>query len=124
VDRLEGSELTLADVSASWERMAFPFADVVSPHKSYYQMVKSIEASDRDTIVFRLHYQAAAFLSMLAHPANFIYAKKYLDQDPHWYKTNTMGSGPFKLKQYVRGTTWGWSATRITGSRGCPTSMG
>ena len=40
---------------------------------------------------------------MLAHPANFIYAKKYLDQDQHWYRKNTMGSGPFKLKQYMHG---------------------
>ena len=42
---------------------------------------------------------------MLAHPANFIYAKKYLDQDINYYKKNTMGSGPFKLKEYVRGAS-------------------
>ena len=42
---------------------------------------------------------------MLAHPANFIFAKKYLDQDQQWYKKNTMGSGPFKLKQYVHGAS-------------------
>ena len=41
---------------------------------------------------------------MLAHPANFIYAKKYLDEDVHYYKTQTVGTGPFKLKNYVRGS--------------------
>jgi peptide/nickel transport system substrate-binding protein len=56
-------------------------------------------------VVFRLHYASPSFLSMLAHPANFIYAKKYLDQDQHWYKKNAMGSGPFKLKQYVHGAS-------------------
>jgi peptide/nickel transport system substrate-binding protein len=78
---------------------------VVSPRKSLYQMIKSIEAPDRDTVVFRLHYPSPSFLSMLAHPANFIYAKKYLDQDPNYYKKNAMGSGPFKLKEYVHGAS-------------------
>jgi hypothetical protein len=41
---------------------------------------------------------------MLAHPANFIYAKKYLDQDINYYKQHVMGTGPFKLKEYVRGS--------------------
>jgi peptide/nickel transport system substrate-binding protein len=101
----DGSELTSADVKASWDKIVFPPEGTVSTRRSYYQMVKSIEAPDRDTIVFRLHYPSASFLSMLAHPANFIYAKKYLDQDINWYKHNTMGSGPFKMKQYVRGSS-------------------
>ena len=68
-------------------------------------MVKSIEAPDPSTVVFRLHYASPSFLSMLAHPANFMYAKKYLDQDPNYYKQHAMGSGPFKLKEYVRGAS-------------------
>src|SRR6266852_1192964 len=87
----DGSELTSADVKASWDRIVFPSEGVVSPRKSLYQMVKSIEAPDRDTMVFRLHYASASFLSLLAHPANFIFAKKYLDQDPNYYKMHAMG---------------------------------
>ena len=68
-------------------------------------MVKSIEAPDPYTVVFHLHYPAASFLTMLAHPANFIYTKKYLDQDPDYYKQHAMGTGPFKLKSYVRGSS-------------------
>ena len=101
----DGSELTSADIKASWDRIVFPSEGVVSPRKSLYQMIKSIEAPDRDTVVIHLHYPSASFLSMLAHPANFIFAKKYLDQDPNYYKTHAMGSGPFKLKEYVRGST-------------------
>ncbi len=101
----DDSELTAADVKASWDRIVFPPEGVVSPRKSLFQAIKSIAAPDRDTVVFRLHYPSPSFLSMLAHPANFIYAKKYLDQDAHWYKKNTMGSGPFKLKQYVHGAS-------------------
>jgi peptide/nickel transport system substrate-binding protein len=77
---------------------------VVSPRKTLFQAIKSIEAPDAYTVVFRLHYPSASFLSMLAHPACFIYAKKQLDKDVHWYKQNTMGTGPFKLKEYVRGS--------------------
>src|SRR5712691_13211109 len=101
----DDSELTAADVKASWDRIVFPPEGVVSPRKSLFQAIKSIEAPDRDTVAFRLHYPSPSFLSMLAHPANFIYAKKYLDQDPNYYKKNAMGSGPFKLKQYVHGAS-------------------
>ncbi len=101
----DGSELTSADVKASWDKIVFPPEGVVSTRKTYYQMVKSIEAPDRNTVVFYLHYPAASFLTMLAHPANFIYAKKYLDQDPNYYKQHAIGTGPFKLKSYVRGSS-------------------
>jgi peptide/nickel transport system substrate-binding protein len=101
----DDSDLTSADIKASWDRIVFPPEGVVSPRKSFFEAIKSIEAPDPYTVVFRLHYPSPSFLSMLAHPANFIYAKKYLDQDPHWYKKNAMGSGPFKLKQYVHGAS-------------------
>jgi peptide/nickel transport system substrate-binding protein len=101
----DGSELTSADVKASWDKIVFPPEGVVSTRRSNYLAVKSIEAPDPSTVVFRLHYPSASFLSMLAHPANFIYAKKYLDQDINYYKQHTMGTGPFKLKEYVRGAS-------------------
>jgi peptide/nickel transport system substrate-binding protein len=101
----DGSELTSADVKASWDKIVFPPEGVISPRRSLFQMIKSIEAPDPYTAVFRLHYPAASFLSMLALPHSFIYAKKYLDQDINYYKKNAMGSGPFKLKQYVHGAS-------------------
>jgi len=101
----DGSDLTSADVKTSWDKIVSPPEGVVSPRKSEYEFIKSIEAPDPYTVVFRLHYPAASFLAGLAHPANFIYAKKYLDQDINYYKKNVMGSGPFKLKEYVRGAS-------------------
>jgi peptide/nickel transport system substrate-binding protein len=102
----DDSPLTSADVKASWDRMVFPPEGVVSPRRGNYPMIKSIEAPDPATVVFHLHYPSPSFLTNIAHPANFIYAKKYLDQDQQWYKKNTMGSGPFKLKQYVHGASF------------------
>jgi peptide/nickel transport system substrate-binding protein len=55
-------------------------------------------------VVFRVHHPSPSFLTSVAHPANFIFAKKYLDQDPHYYKTHAVGTGPFMLKNYVRGS--------------------
>ena len=80
----DDSDLTSADVKASWDRIVFPPEGVVSPRKSFYVMVKSIEAPDPYTVVFRLHYASPSFLTMLARPDTFIYAKKYLDQDQQW----------------------------------------
>jgi peptide/nickel transport system substrate-binding protein len=100
----DGSELTSADVKASWDRIVLPSEGVISQRRSNYQMIKSIEAPDRYTVVFHLHHPSPSFLPSLAHPANFIYAKKYLDSDAHYYKSHTVGTGPFKLKNYVRGS--------------------
>src|SRR6516165_7879872 len=101
----DGSELTSADVKASWDKIISPPEGVVSPRKSHYEFIKSIEAPDPYTVVFHLHYPAASFLPGIAHPANFIYAKKYLDQDPNYYKQKAMGTGPFKLKEYGHGAS-------------------
>jgi peptide/nickel transport system substrate-binding protein len=92
-------------MKASWDKIISPPEGVVSPRKSEYEFIKSIEAPDPYTVVFRLHYAAASFLPGIAHPANFIYAKKYLDQDPNYYKQKAMGTGPFKLKEYVHGSS-------------------
>jgi peptide/nickel transport system substrate-binding protein len=100
----DDSPLTSADVKASFDRIVFPPEGIVSSRRSLYEAVKSIEAPDPYTVVFTLKYPSPSFLSMLAHPANFIFAKKYLDQDPQYYRQHAMGSGPFKLKEYVRGS--------------------
>src|SRR5215471_8720959 len=52
----DGSPLTSADIKASFDKIISPPEGVVSPRKSYFQMVKSIEAPDPSTVVFRLHY--------------------------------------------------------------------
>jgi peptide/nickel transport system substrate-binding protein len=100
----DGSDLTSADVKASLDRIVSPPEGVVSPRKSYVQVIKSVEAPDPYTVIFRLHHRSASFMGELAHPANFIFAKKYLDSDVHYYKAHVMGSGPFKYKNYVRGS--------------------
>ncbi len=106
----DGSALTSADLKATWDKIiwpskTYPGKGVLSTHKAFYnQMVDKVEAPDRYTVVFRLKYPSASFIPLLAHPARPVYAKKYLDQDPHYYKRNVMGTGPFKFKKYIRGS--------------------
>jgi peptide/nickel transport system substrate-binding protein len=56
-------------------------------------------------VVFKLKFPSASLLANLASPWNVIYPKKYLDQDPNYFKTHVVGSGPFKFKSYVHGST-------------------
>ncbi len=101
----DGAELTAADVKASWDKIYNPPKGVSSPRRSLYKMIDSIEAPDANTVVFHLKFPAASFLSMIAHPANFIFAKADIDKAPDWHKKNANGTGPFKFKKWVRGSS-------------------
>src|SRR6266542_3990385 len=102
----DGSPLTAADVKASYDKIVSPPDGVRSIRKNAYTAVSSIEAPDGDTVVFRLKFPSASLLDNLASPWNVIYPKKILDRDPNHFRTNVMGSGPFKLKAYTRGATY------------------
>src|ERR1700694_3400721 len=98
-----GDPLTAEDVATSLHMIAFPPEGVLSPRSSDFEMVDKIEAPDPSTVIIRLKYATSAFLPALADPFAFIYQKKVLDKDPHWYETNILGSGPFKFVNYEVG---------------------
>src|SRR4029453_6453755 len=92
----------IGDVAKSWtvseDRMTYTF--------TLHEGVKFHDGSDLTSADGKGSWdKIVSHLAGLAHPANFIYAKKYLDQDVNYYKKNVMGSGPFKLKEYVRGAS-------------------
>ncbi|HLY46622.1 MAG TPA: ABC transporter substrate-binding protein [Stellaceae bacterium] len=98
-----GDPLTAADVAASWNEIVFPPAGVLSARKGNFSMVDKIEAPDPTTVVIHLKFATDAFLPALADPYAFIYQKKQIDKDPHWYEKNVNGSGPFKFVSYEIG---------------------
>src|SRR3989449_4362542 len=102
----DGSPLTSADIKASYDKILWPPPGVRSIRAPHYAAVASVEAPDPHTIVFKLKYPSASLLSNLASPWNVIFPKKYLDKDPNYFKANAIGSGPFKLKNYTRGSTF------------------
>src|SRR6266568_4056104 len=99
----DGTPLTAYDVAASWNHIVFPPEGVLSARKSHFEMVDKIETPDPTTVVFHLKFATGAFLAALADPYNWIYSKAKLDQDPHWYEKNIVGSGPFKLADFEIG---------------------
>ncbi|MGH7086265.1 MAG: ABC transporter substrate-binding protein, partial [Acetobacteraceae bacterium] len=99
----DGTPLSAAAVAASLNEIAFPPKGVLSPRSSNFMMVKDIEAPNPTTVVIHLKFATSAFLPALADPFNWIYEKKILDKDPHWYEQHIMGSGPFKFAGYQIG---------------------
>ncbi len=99
----DGSQLTAADVVASWNHIIHPPKGVLSPRQSWYDMVDTVTAPDPSTAVFHLKFATGAFLPALADPFTFVYKKEILDKDPRWYEKNIMGSGPFKFVEYQVG---------------------
>ena len=102
----DGSPLTAADVKATYDKIVCPPAGVRSIRKTAYSEVERVEVPDAATVVFKLKFPSASLLDNLASPWNVIYPKKYLDKDPNYFKTNVVGSGPFKFKSYTRGSTF------------------
>jgi peptide/nickel transport system substrate-binding protein len=102
----DGSPLTAADVKATYDKIVFPPPGVRSVRKNAYTAVERVEAPDPGTVVFKLKFPSASLLDNLASPWNVIFPKKYLDKDPNYFKTNIVGSGPFKFKSYTRGSTF------------------
>lgn len=100
----DGTPLTARDVKATYDRIIAPPAGVVSLRQASYAVVDKVETPDGRTVVFRLKRPAPAFVSMLAFPFNFVYKAEILAKDPRWHEKNVMGSGPFKLVEYVHGS--------------------
>jgi peptide/nickel transport system substrate-binding protein len=102
----DGSPLTSADVKATYDKIIFPPSGVRSIRRNAYTEVERVDAPDPSTVVFKLKFPSASMLANLASPWNVIFPKKYLDQDPNYFKTHVVGSGPFKFKSYTRGSTF------------------
>jgi peptide/nickel transport system substrate-binding protein len=100
----DGSTLTAHDVKASLDHVIFPPTGVTSPRKAVYAQVEAIEAPNPRTIRVRLKRAQPGMLTFLASPWNYIYKADLLEKDPHWFKKNVMGTGPFKFAEYVPGS--------------------
>jgi peptide/nickel transport system substrate-binding protein len=109
----DGSPLTAADIVATFNEIIFPPPDVLSARAGSLIMVEKVEATDLETVVFRLKFATETFLPAIADPFNWVYEKRILDdptKGPHWYEQNVMGSGPFKFVAYESGQS-------VTGAR-------
>ncbi len=104
VPPVNGRELTSADVKYSIERAMGMYGRKSDfKHSYYFDKIKSIETPDKYTIVFKLSQPFAPFLKYIATPWAAITAKEIVDKYGD-LKNVAIGTGPFILKEFVKGS--------------------
>ncbi|MCK5671852.1 MAG: hypothetical protein KAH95_00665, partial [Spirochaetales bacterium] len=94
-----GDSFTSADVKATFERILAE--ETGSPHKKGLSIVSSIDTPDDMTVVFTLSGPHAPFLAFLASGWGAILPKSLIDSG-HDFDSLPVGTGPFKLEEWVR----------------------
>lgn len=102
----DGTPLTANDVRVSYERMRNPPPGLVSMRKGILEDIRSIEAPDAKTVIFRLSQPNVSMLQILAMPYACVYSAKLLAEDPSYPAKRIMGSGPFRFVRYTPGGDW------------------
>src|SRR5438477_3717335 len=92
-----GRELLAADVKYVFERAMNP--ETKHPYPGYYASIGDIIVKDDYTITFSLKSLNANFLLNLARQGSVIYPREAVDT----LKSAPVGTGPFKLAEWVRG---------------------
>ena len=94
-----GDAFTSADVKASFERILDEATG--SPHKKEMGIIESIDTPDDMTVVFNLSGPHAPFLASLASGWGAILPKSLIDSG-HDFDSLPVGTGPFKLQEWIR----------------------
>jgi len=95
-----GREMTSADVKYSFERIMDP--NTGSPTKQFFEPIGSIDTPDDYTVRLNLKTASAPLMAKLAEQWGIraaIVPKEAVDK----IKTEPVGTGPFKLKEWVKG---------------------
>jgi peptide/nickel transport system substrate-binding protein len=99
-----GKPFRAEDVKASWDRIVNPPKGVFSIRKLTFDAVSGIETVDDATVRFVLKRPMASLLANIGQGWNVIFPKDILDAKGDM-KKDVVGTGPFKLKQYMRGVS-------------------
>jgi peptide/nickel transport system substrate-binding protein len=95
-----GDALTSADVKYTFDRIID--TKTVAVARSFFGDVDTITAPDATTVVFNLKTANAALIAYMAHPNTGIVSKKIGEANADLSKKETaIGSGPFKLVEWV-----------------------
>ncbi len=92
-----GEKLTSETVKWNFDRNALPTS--TNPIKRHYANIAGVETPDATTVVLKLKEPNSLFLSFMASGGAAIFDPKSADNN----KTNPVGSGPYKFKQWVKG---------------------
>jgi peptide/nickel transport system substrate-binding protein len=95
-----GDPLTSADVKYTFDRIIDTKNSAIA--RSFFADVDNITTPDPTTVVFNLKTPNAALLAYMAHPNSGIVSKKIGEANADLTKKETaIGSGPFKLAEWV-----------------------
>ena len=102
---VSGRELTSADIRYSIERVAGMHGNKANfKHRYYFEdKLASIETPDKYTIIFKTKEPYAPFIKYISSPWCAIVAKEVVDKYGD-LKRKAIGTGPFILKEYVKGS--------------------
>lgn len=104
-----GEDLTAADVMFTLDRLRGLIKTgsgvlAASPRKDLLRSVEKIDTPDAFTVVLSLKNPQASLFEVLANHLNPVYSKTWIEAG-HDPTKEVNGTGPFKLKQYIRGTS-------------------
>ena len=100
----DGQPFTSKDVKFTFDMLReapdAPAKLRINPRKDWYANVEAVETPDTYTAVFRLKKPQPSLLLMLASGYTPVYAAHVPPAD---YRTNCVGTGPFKVKEWRKG---------------------
>jgi peptide/nickel transport system substrate-binding protein len=96
-----GKPFKAEDVKASWDRIINPPKGVFSVRKLIFDGVGGIETPDDYTVRFVLKRPMGSLLANIGQGWNVIFPKDLLEAKGDM-KKDVVGTGPFRMKQYVR----------------------
>ena len=117
----DGEAFSSDDVVHSLKRIIDP--EVRSPRcgSLLRPLVDGVEATDESTVVVRLKFPTAIILPALASAWCKILPKHILERDGDLTRPESqIGTGPFKLKKYVRGNVIEWERNEDYFVKGLP----
>ena len=94
-----GDKLTSQDVKATFERIQNK--EIGSPNANEFAPITSIETPDNSTVVLKLSEPSAPFLGTLASGWGAILPKSLIDSN-HDFAAKPIGTGPFKMTEWIR----------------------
>ena len=100
----DGQPFTSKDVKFTFDMLReapdSPAKLRINPRKDWYSNIEAVEAPDQHTAVFRLKRPQPSLLLMLASGYTPVYAAHVPPAD---YRSNCVGTGPFKVKEWRKG---------------------
>jgi ABC-type transport system substrate-binding protein len=106
----DGTDLTSADVKATYDRICKPPPGISIPRSALFTAVKEINARDKFTIEFKLAAPRSVnfMMSAFASGWNVIVSKKTLEENHYDLRKvlNIPGTGPYKTQRRVENEIW------------------